>query len=398
MRILFASYYAYGDTTSGASLSMREMLLLLTQRGARCEVVCGPLQDSPRSLKEHFASQGAAPTSEQVSTRHGPYVRFRYRDGRIAVTLCSTAEPMIRGEAPPASQEQFLDVLDEALDRFRPDVMLTYGGQGIGQSIIHAARRRGIPVVFWLRNTAYTSRNAFENVQGIIVPSDFSRQHYKRTLDIDCTAIPPPVSRARAFVDEVDGKFVTFVNPVRSKGIAVIARILLELDRLAKKIPLLIVEGRGNANEMQSLPVDLRGLEAHVMKNTSDPRSFYAVSRMVLMPSLWRETYGRVAAEACMNGIPVLASSRGGLPENLGHGKGGFVFDIPDRYTPESKEIPTAEDVRPWVETIVRLWEDDAYHREWSQRARQHADTVTEEKLADRHEAYLRGVIERSRG
>ena len=48
----------------------------------------------------------------------------------------------------------------------------------------------------------------------------------------------------------------------------------------------------------------------HRMANTPDPRDFYRVTRAVLMPSLWRESLGRVPIEAMANGIPVLASDR----------------------------------------------------------------------------------------
>ena len=39
----------------------------------------------------------------------------------------------------------------------------------------------------------------------------------------------------------------------------------------------------------------------------------------MLVPSLWRESLGRVPMEAMANGIPVLASDRGALPETLGN-------------------------------------------------------------------------------
>jgi glycosyltransferase involved in cell wall biosynthesis len=68
------------------------------------------------------------------------------------------------------------------------------------------------------------------------------------------------------------------------------------------------------------------------MANTPDPRDFYRVSRLVLMPSLWDESFGRVAAEALVNGLPVLASRRGALPEVLA--QAGFLFDVPGRYSP----------------------------------------------------------------
>jgi hypothetical protein len=45
-------------------------------------------------------------------------------------------------------------------------------------------------------------------------------------------------------------------------------------------------------------PVDLSGLtNLSRIANTPDPRDFYRVSRVVLMPSLWRESLGRVAIE-----------------------------------------------------------------------------------------------------
>ena len=39
-----------------------------------------------------------------------------------------------------------------------------------------------------------------------------------------------------------------------------------------------------------------------------------------MVPSQWEEAFGRVIVEAQINGIPVLASDVGGIPEALGHG------------------------------------------------------------------------------
>jgi glycosyltransferase involved in cell wall biosynthesis len=44
-------------------------------------------------------------------------------------------------------------------------------------------------------------------------------------------------------------------------------------------------------------------------------RPIYARAKALLALSLWWESFGRVAAEAAMNGIPVLHTNRGGLPE-----------------------------------------------------------------------------------
>ena len=117
-----------------------------------------------------------------------------------------------------------------------------------------------------------------------------------------------------------------------------------------------MVEGRGTSDALGHLPVDLSGLtNLNRMANTPDPRDFYRVTRAVLMPSLWRESFGRVAVEAMANGIPVLAGDRGALPETLGNA--GFVFTIPERLSPVSLEIPTGCEVAPWVAVIEKLWD-----------------------------------------
>jgi glycosyltransferase involved in cell wall biosynthesis len=44
------------------------------------------------------------------------------------------------------------------------------------------------------------------------------------------------------------------------------------------------------------------------MANTLDPRDFYQVTQVVLMPSLWRESLGRVPIEAMARDTRALES------------------------------------------------------------------------------------------
>ena len=181
---------------------------------------------------------------------------------------------------------------------------------------------------------------------------------------------------------------MTFINPQPDKGAAVFARIAVELGRRRPDIPLLVVEGRGKSDALACLPVDLSGLtNLHRMANTPDPRDFYGVSRAVLMPSLWRESLGRVPIEAMAKGIPVLASDRGALPETLGDA--GFVFTIPERCTPSSGVVPTAQEVAPWVAVIERLWDDAAFEAEHRRRALAEAERWERERLAERFERFF---------
>jgi glycosyltransferase involved in cell wall biosynthesis len=142
--------------------------------------------------------------------------------------------------------------------------------------------------------------------------------------------------------------------------------------------------------------LDLSGLDnLHSMATTSDPRQFYQVSRLVLMPSLWWESFGRVAAEAMVNGIPVLASNRGGLPEIMAGA--GFLFDIPPWYSPETRLIPTAEEVAPWVETIIQLWDDPVLYEYARQRSLAAAEVWRPERLLPLYEEFLHRVWQQCR-
>ena len=98
------------------------------------------------------------------------------------------------------------------------------------------------------------------------------------------------------------------------------------------------------------------------MSHTSDPRQFWGVTKLCLMPSLWWENQPLVAIEAMLNGIPVIGSNRGGIVETLGHC--GIVLPLPDRLTPATRFMPTPEEVAPWVESITRLWDDQALYDE----------------------------------
>jgi glycosyltransferase involved in cell wall biosynthesis len=110
----------------------------------------------------------------------------------------------------------------------------------------------------------------------------------------------------------------------------------------------------------------------------------------LLAPSLVRETFGRVASEAMANGIPVLASDRGALPETLGDS--GFLFTLPDRCQSDSGEVPTPREVAPWVATIERLWDDPAWAEVQGSRALESARRWDPDIVAGRYLAFFESV------
>jgi glycosyltransferase involved in cell wall biosynthesis len=390
-RLLFASTHCYLDPSSGAALATRELLELLSTRGWDCRALaCGVLDYQENTPLENMLEAIEKPTTRSAASlsRGGAAEVFDLELAGVRVTLMPTAYS--RAERAPSQREGaiFLDLADQVFDRFQPEILLTYGGHPAGLELMRRARARGIAVVFHLHNFGYGDRRGFADVTGVIFPSDYSRRHYRRTVGLDGPVIPDPIRLDKVIAENREPKYATFINPQPEKGAAVFARIALELGRRRPDIPLLVVEGRGKADGLAGLPVDLSGLtNLNRMANTPDPRDFYGVSRVILMPSLWRESLGRVPIEAMANGIPVLASDRGALPETLGDA--GFVFTIPDRCTPASGIVPTAQEVAPWVAVIERLWDDHEFEAEHRRRALTEARRWNGTSLAEHYEEFF---------
>jgi len=68
----------------------------------------------------------------------------------------------------------------------------------------------------------------------------------------------------------------------------------------------------------------------HFIGARRDVHAVMAAADLVLVPSVWEEPFGLVAAEAQVLGVPVIASSRGALPELMGAGRFGLVFEPDD--------------------------------------------------------------------
>ena len=111
--------------------------------------------------------------------------------GGVRVTLLPTAHS--RADAAPSPREagMFLDLAEQVLERFRPDVLLTYGGH---PACLELMRRlaRAIAVVFHLHNFGYNDRRGFADVSAVhLSVRVFAAAHYRR-LGLDGTVIADP--------------------------------------------------------------------------------------------------------------------------------------------------------------------------------------------------------------
>lgn len=397
-RILLVSRHCYLDDSNGAAVSSRDITLLLARLGFAVEVLSGTMLDLAADLDpvSWLAGRGwaAGPAPDQYSwsvdargIHAGTPRHVRLEDSGVPVTL--HLGPTTRPHPPDATEcEEFLRLFRAVVRRFRPDVVVGYGGDRAQRLIFAEARSQGASTVFRLHNCSYRTREAFESIDRFVTPSHFAARHYRDALGLDADVLPHPVDRDRILAIDWEPTYLTFVNPSVEKGVFVFARIAEELGKRRPEIPLLVVESRAGETAVVGCGLDLREhANVFLMEHTSDPRHFYRVSRALLMPSLVPETFGRVAAEAMTNGIPVLASDRGALPETLG--RSGVVLPLPSRLRPERRLLPTAEEVGPWIEAVLRLWDDPEFEEDLRRRGVREAERWSFEALAPQYKRFF---------
>jgi glycosyltransferase involved in cell wall biosynthesis len=316
------------------------------------------------------------------------HYRMRVRD--VPVTL-HRSETSLPHEPSDREREDFLRLYESVLERFRPDVLVNFGGDVLAHEVRALARAKGAAVVFALHNFHYSGRDAFATADAVIVPSQFASDYYRKALGLECSVLPCLVDTARALAWNHSREYVTFVNPSVEKGVFAFARMADELGRKRPDIPLLVVEGRGSEKTLVGCGLDLRVHgNVDLMGHTSDPRQFWGVTRVCLMPSLWWENQPLVAIEAMINGVPVIGSDRGGVPETLGGS--GVVIPLPGRLTPATRFLPTPEEVAPWVDAITRLWDDPDYFADQQRLAVAESRRWTPEVLEPRYVQFFADI------
>jgi glycosyltransferase involved in cell wall biosynthesis len=202
-----------------------------------------------------------------------------------------------------------------------------------------AFRKEDLPEATYIVNSRFTAER-------------FSARHGSQPKVVN------PVFRPERYRTTWKPSNVTFINPVAEKGVD----LALAIARRCPEIPFVFVKG-WPLKPLQQLRLKhaLSTLSnVTMLERTGDMRQIYQNCKILLVPSVWpRETWGRVASEAQINGIPVLGSDIGGLPEAIGDG--GIV-------------LRSTDPVDLWVEVLKRLWHDEAWFQMKSQQALAHAE------------------------
>lgn len=197
----------------------------------------------------------------------------------------------------------------------------------------------------YAESLAYGLRNAVsrkfrlvaDHVSQFIVLTDFSRNWLIEELGIESSRItvnPCAIDLPEEPADPARGSYVAFAGRfVEEKGVELLVAAARKAD-----LPLKLA---GNA---ASHPAVRSGdpVECVLTPSRQALTDFYRGARLLVVPSIWYETFGIVAAEAMSHGIPVVASRFGALQHTVEDGVSGLLF-----------ERQNADDL---ANKITRLW------------------------------------------
>jgi glycosyltransferase involved in cell wall biosynthesis len=366
MKIVLIQDEIYLPSYGGGVKANRSLLEGLARHGHECRVLSRALtrsSDGPRDMQQFAAEMKArGKTPQEVE----PNV-FSYPHEGVQVEAFNFAGP-----------DEQRDYLARRIRAANPDwVFVTDDKRRIMlQAALAAAPSRVILLLQTIiqlpfgplsveKSPEYTE--LVRAARAIIVISNFMKDYIRDHGNLEAHLLPMPVYGAGPFPD-LSGfgrGFVTMINPCALKGVG----IFMELARRFPDTEFAAVPTWGAdqdlINRLQALP------NVRLLEPANDIEEILGQTRILLVPSLWPETFGYVVPEAMLRGIPVLASNIGGLPE----AKLGVDYVLPVRPGEFRKEgfVTPSQDLAPWSQALGELLSDEAAYRQCSQQSRQAA-------------------------
>ncbi len=402
-RVLFVNFSCYLDQTDGA-IAARALMETLAKAGYEAEVLCGSVlaQDREVDPAGWLTEQGWSFTTlggdvwnfdiHGVRAGPAPHLSLKVEGVRLTLHVGVTTLPH---EPEPEEAARFLLLLDRVMAQFHPEIVAATGIPGLAGEALRRAKARGAATLWILRDFPFLESLSTSHIDAVLVGSRFAAEYYHEVLGRNCVELPDLVERDRILTEPTGLGSVLIVNPTVERGAYVFARVAEELGRRRPDIPLLAVSGPKSEAELSSCGLDLRSCgRVEVMARPANARQYWQRARICLLPSLCWESQPRPAIEAMIRGIPVLGSDRPGVAEALG--SDGLILPLPARLTPATRVVPTAAEVEPWIQAIVRLWDEPGYYSDRSRMAREEARRWSPEPLTGRYLQFFRELGSRS--
>jgi glycosyltransferase involved in cell wall biosynthesis len=364
--VLLLQDHQYLPSFGGGVKANRLLLEQLARSGHACAAVSRAVTVDVRPSDEAELSEELARRGIDVRKRDADVLTYRHRGVEVDV-------------ADFASPDGLLEHIRRRVDELRPDWVLVNDDRP--RLMLRGALAAVPPgrVVLLLQTVtclpfgphavapSREQARLMGEVRAIVAISRFLQRYLERHGGLTSRLLRLPVYGEGPFpvLGRFDRGFITIVNPCLEKGVDV----FLPLARALPQVDFAAVPTWGTSPEVR------RALErepnVRLLQPADDVEEILARTKVLLVPSLWPETFGYVVPEAMLRGIPVLASDVGGLPE-AALGAAALLPVRPLERRNGGYAAPP-QDLRPWAEALERLLSDrDEYERR-SQSARRAA-------------------------
>lgn len=194
-----------------------------------------------------------------------------------------------------------------------------------------------LSLAHWLRDQPRYAlvRRAVGRMKRVIACSAYVQEQIAE-LGINARAIlapviAPPTDWTR--LPSAESTFLFCGRLEREKGVD---HVLNAFARLCVEQPLIQLRIAGRGSRLQSLErlAESLGIAQQVRflgwQNPPQLDAEFETAWACVVPSTWAEPQGLVAVEAIVRGVPVIASTAGGLAEYVEHGRNGLLFSRGD--------------------------------------------------------------------
>lgn len=389
-KILWMSPYSLHDTSSGASVDAKLMLENMQRRGWDVWSCASFVFDNKAgSLVFGDLDKKLAEDQHQTFVLDDNGIHYVY-------TRCKNTFEM---EFSLDEGELFYNTFLQVLDAFKPDIVLGYCPGMTSMACFAEAQRRGISTVYLLVNGNH-KHFSFPHFDLVITDSVATSNYYAECSSINVVPTGAFFQLENVVSPTREPQYVTLINPSFEKGLSIFAKLAAVCKTELPEVEFLVVNSRGIFAQNVLALHEKDNKEVHPFKPEDftnvkttgiqkDMRPVYKITKALVAPSLWFESWGRVTTEAVLNDIPVLSSMSGGIPEAMAGG--GISLEAPEHCKQDYLSIPTDEEIRPWVDALKRILNED-----WSEALSKARDTLSVEKSTDRVIEALRPLADRN--
>jgi len=195
-----------------------------------------------------------------------------------------------------------------------------------------------------------------------VVPNFIDTKKYEN-LYSDCE---------RELIASKNEKIITHISNIRK--VKRVDDVIEIFDRIQKELPAkLVIVGDGPEKESLENLCKKKGIDEKVLfvGNSHEVDKILCFSDLFILPSE-HESFGLVALEAMVCGVPVISSNAGGLPEVNIHGESGYLSDVGN--------------VDEMAKNALKILENNDTHQLFKRKAKENAQRFETELIVPLYE------------